>query len=149
MKDGLSSFARMAGPPDKCTICEAQLSPYLPQIARQCRNCGKLFPTYAKWDEVYYEAKKRSEMPFPEGKIHVGETFYDRLDNGLYERCVFGPQGTSGEERRGGTGEFYKKLDMLADGATDEQLAAWEKQTETAEMIMDADEFKFIFLVRS
>lgn len=176
MKDGLSSFARMAGPLDKCTICEAQLSPYLPQIARQCRNCGKLYPTHTKWDAAYAEAAQRretlskmgarfdipitpgeinaalpewSEMPFPEGTIHVGETFYDKLDNGLYERCVFGPQGLTGEERRGGTGEFYKKLDILGDGATEEQLAAWEKQADLAEMIMDADEGKFIFLVRS
>ena len=44
--------------------------------------------------------------------INPGDTFYDKLDDGRYERCVLQPTTDDTPDRhaaaRGGTGEFYE-----------------------------------------
>lgn len=46
--------------------------------------------------------------------IKPGDVFYDRLPNGLYEKCVLQATTTETPDRhkaaRGGTGEFYRKM---------------------------------------
>lgn len=75
-------------------------------------------------------------MPWPEGHINVGEVFYDRLDNGRYEKCTLGEKGA-----RIGSGEFFQAIspDEVGD-YTDDELDSFE-------MIYDADRCIFVFLM--
>lgn len=88
-------------------------------------------------------------MGWPDGTVSPGEVFYDRLSDGRYEKCILGPAEATGEAKRGGTGQFFKAVSPadLPEDISEEDYQAWEKQTEDAEMIMDADKGIFVFLV--
>jgi hypothetical protein len=74
--------------------------------------------------------------------VSPGDTFYDKLPDGRYEKCVL--QKTDGSEpdrhaaARGGTGQFFRP--MPAETLTPERMDGAE------EMIYDLEEGKFVFL---
>ena len=60
--------------------------------------------------------------------VKVGDVFFDKLEDGRYERCVL--QATTGDEpdrraaARGGTGEFFEAVGD--EGTAEERLEALE-----------------------
>ena len=64
--------------------------------------------------------------------VKVGDVFFDKLEDGRYERCIL--QHTTGDEpdrhaaARGGTGEFYEVIGE--NGTQEERLAALETADE-------------------
>jgi hypothetical protein len=78
-----------------------------------------------------------------EVKILPGEEFFDRLEDGRYERCVLRelpPEGRTKEAARGGTGEFFRRIPK--DQLTPERIEAAEQ------MVWDLEEGVFVLLER-
>ena len=68
--------------------------------------------------------------------IKPGDVFFDKLDDGRYEKCILQPTTEDTPNRmaaaRGGTGEFYRRIPK------DEMTAARIKNAD--EVIMDVTE---------
>ena len=87
--------------------------------------------------------------------VEPGEVFFDRLDNGLYEKCVLQATAVGTPDRhkaaRGGTGIYYR---AILDGVVRALLAAPKGSAESARldepiMIFDLTEAgnpKMVFL---
>lgn len=83
--------------------------------------------------------------------IKPGETFFDHLPDGRYEKCVLLP--TTGDEpdrhaaARGGTGEFYRAL------SNEEIKERADDETDDVQMIFEVEAGmpfpKIVFLVRT
>jgi hypothetical protein len=60
--------------------------------------------------------------------VNVGEVFFDKLEDGRYERCILQAMTDDEPDRhaaaRGGTGEFYEAIGD--EGTAEERLEALE-----------------------
>lgn len=89
--------------------------------------------------------------------VNPGEVYFDRLDSGLYEKCVLQKTAADTPDRmtaaRGGTGEFYKPM---LDGVVRALLVAPKGSPETVRLdaattifdLTEAGNPKIVFLER-
>jgi hypothetical protein len=74
-------------------------------------------------------------------QISPGDTFYDKLPDGRYEKCILQPTTDETPDRmnaaRGGTGEFYRRVPI-------EELGSEDKEDEV--VIFDSNEGMFVIL---